>query len=361
MELEKRMIPNYSNYEISNFGEIVNVVTGNVIVPTRNNTGVLIAKLKSDTWKWVSPTIARLILSTFKPLNEDWKYSYAYVKYLDENRNNLRLDNLEWCFNSCIPMFVPGINISYNDFVTIMSFPKYEINANGVIRNKRKGMICQGYESESGYIRYNLTNIPNKYVGVSLHRILALTFLEHPVETDHLIINHKDGNPKNNQVSNLEWTTYSGNISHAYQTGLRSDNTALLVMNEKTNDVKYFHSFGSCARFLGVTPQALHYWCQREEWKPYKGYWIKKADSAEPWPTEHREFKKRINEAKPVSVENTKNGEILVFESSLSADKYFDFRPGTSKYRAFTSSNNQYQEYLITPFISNVGLNGLAS
>ena len=34
-------------------------------------------------------------------------------------------------------------------------------------------------------------------------------------------INHKDGNPRNNNVENLEWCTIAENNLHACRTGLR--------------------------------------------------------------------------------------------------------------------------------------------
>lgn len=50
---------------------------------------------------------------------------------------------------------------------------------------------------------------------VSVHRIVALAFCEKPDGCD--VVNHLDGNRKNNIASNLEWTTISGNCLHAFR------------------------------------------------------------------------------------------------------------------------------------------------
>lgn len=53
---------------------------------------------------------------------------------------------------------------------------------------------------------------------VSVHRLVAETFLEKLEH--HEVVNHKDGNPANNHVDNLEWCTYSENTLHAHRMGL---------------------------------------------------------------------------------------------------------------------------------------------
>ena len=53
-----------------------------------------------------------------------------------------------------------------------------------------------------------------------VHRLVAAAFLGPP--TDRMYqVNHIDGNGRNNRVENLEWTDHSGNMTHAYATGLR--------------------------------------------------------------------------------------------------------------------------------------------
>lgn len=45
-----------------------------------------------------------------------------------------------------------------------------------------------------------------------VHRLVGFAFIENPLK--HPEINHKDGNPLNNNVSNLEWVTKSENHIH---------------------------------------------------------------------------------------------------------------------------------------------------
>lgn len=52
----------------------------------------------------------------------------------------------------------------------------------------------------------------------AVHRMVAEAFLENPGGLP--VVNHKDGNKENNNVSNIEWCTYSENSYHAFRTGL---------------------------------------------------------------------------------------------------------------------------------------------
>ena len=69
---------------------------------------------------------------------------------------------------------------------------------------------------------------PGGYVLVSLgkrgkirkekvHRVVAIAFVPNPSKKPE--VNHKDGDKKNNNVSNLEWVTRKENASHGYKNG----------------------------------------------------------------------------------------------------------------------------------------------
>lgn len=74
-----------------------------------------------------------------------------------------------------------------------------------------------------------------------------------------LTVNHKDGDKRNNQRSNLEVVTYSDNITHAYKTGLRPDNKVVLVKDLRDLTVKSFYSVNECARSFGINPSKITY------------------------------------------------------------------------------------------------------
>lgn len=66
-----------------------------------------------------------------------------------------------------------------------------------------------------GYDSVTLQDMGRKAI-MSVHRLVAMAFIPNP---DNLpIINHRDENPKNNQVSNLEWCDISYNTR--YGTGI---------------------------------------------------------------------------------------------------------------------------------------------
>ena len=70
----------------------------------------------------------------------------------------------------------------------------------------------------NGYLRVQLTNDCGRK-GMLVHRLIAIAFIPNP--NNYELINHKDGNKLNNELSNLEWCDYKFNNNHALENKLR--------------------------------------------------------------------------------------------------------------------------------------------
>lgn len=79
-------------------------------------------------------------------------------------------------------------------------------------------------------------------------RLVAMTWVcgyEHG-----LTVNHIDGNPMNNDCSNLEWITLSDNIRKGYDTGLFASTMDPVMLKCEDLEVA-FDSMAEASRFLG--------------------------------------------------------------------------------------------------------------
>lgn len=77
-----------------------------------------------------------------------------------------------------------------------------------------KGGILVPHTLNNRY-KYNDLSKDGKEKRYLIHRLVALTFIPNPEGKSD--VNHKDGNPANNNVDNLEWMTRAENNLHAFR------------------------------------------------------------------------------------------------------------------------------------------------
>lgn len=96
----------------------------------------------------------------------------------------------------------------------------YSVDESGQVYSDNK--ICKNcgnpypmkpHTQPNGYKRF-IISVNGKHVGAYVHRLVAQAFIPNPKNYDQ--INHKDGNPANNHVSNLEWCTPGMNMWHRH-------------------------------------------------------------------------------------------------------------------------------------------------
>lgn len=109
----------------------------------------------------------------------------------------------------------------------------YQASRRGMVRaiahRRMLGRASAGTTTRLGYMVVGLTK-DGKRTRQYVHCLIALTFLG--PKPDGMEVNHKDGVKVNNAIENLEYTTRSGNVQHAYDTGLMRPNPAKITREQ---------------------------------------------------------------------------------------------------------------------------------
>lgn len=106
-----------------------------------------------------------------------------------------------------------------------------------------------------------------------VHILVAEHFLVEKPSNLHEV-NHKDGNKSNFAASNLEWSTHSNNVKHAFDTGLqpKGSKRSTAKLNEvSVFEIKYRLRFGNesmsnIARDYKVSPGTIGYIKSGRNW-----------------------------------------------------------------------------------------------
>lgn len=96
----------------------------------------------------------------------------------------------------------------------------YFICADGRVFKKTKWRGMKEMKPERtrlGYMRIGFV-VNGERKRFLVHTLVARAFLDRPEWATE--VNHKDGNKENNDAENLEWSTRSKNVKHAFETGL---------------------------------------------------------------------------------------------------------------------------------------------
>jgi len=151
---------------------------------------------------------------------------------------------------------------------------------NFYINKKNKLIKLSQFINQEGYPTVRIQkNKHRKYF--TIHRLIGRVFIINKENKSQ--INHKDGNKKNNILSNLEWVTQSENQKHAFKIGLNKSNmknkTGKLHPNSKSvlqlKDNKIIKVWESVN--LAIEKLNLHrtnvYTAIKNNWKCYGYYW----------------------------------------------------------------------------------------
>lgn len=161
----------------------------------------------------------------------------------------------------------------------IDGFEDYQISNFGRVKSFKNGKekILRYRKSSNGYLNIQLFK-DGKSRTFKIHRLVANAFIDNPNNLSE--VNHKDGDKTNNIVDNLEWSTRSHNIKHAFDNGLRKPYPHIGEQNGQhklTQDdvdeirrvyIKGDKVFGAkpLARKYNVSKTAIQYIIQNKTW-----------------------------------------------------------------------------------------------
>lgn len=94
----------------------------------------------------------------------------------------------------------------------------YKVSNSGKVYSEASKRLLKLTQNKDGYLKTSLILENGSRKTYSVHVLVGILFIANPENLPE--INHLDGDKENNWYWNLEWSTHSNNIQHAWDTGL---------------------------------------------------------------------------------------------------------------------------------------------
>jgi len=327
---EERVLPFSNNaYKVNQCGEILD--NRNNKIPVIEIDGFCFVNIT-----WVNGTtnypLALLVLSAFGKLDlfPTTLFSEIDILFVDNDSKNLSPVNIIYRFkNGKVEVgnypgfyYIPlntrhAINVD-GDLLSLVTgkLLKWQLNKGGGNNNRKGGYLNVLLNAGNGTTR-----------SISKHRALCFVFKKYNNDVLTLTVNHIDGDPTNNDLSNLEWATYRDNNIHAIKNNLRMSRArTVLVRNLKTGDIRTYPTISQCSQALGYQHTGLvrHRLDSRFSLnRVYEDYLQFKYDDCTPWPEIDLRNTRvtRLGESSDIIARNVFTGELIIFTGTKNGEE----------------------------------------
>lgn len=150
--------------------------------------------------------------------------------------------------------------VGYENIYEVSNFGRVRTHENKTTFTKRHGVrrwkqIMLKNKTPNGRdVRVSLWK-DGKSKDFLVHRLVAYAFI--PKIEGKESVNHIDGNPKNNHISNLEWCDHKENNNHAFDNGLIATGKRTVLKNVETGEEHSFRSMSKAGLFLGYNDKYI--------------------------------------------------------------------------------------------------------
>lgn len=241
-----KLIPGTYGLSISQYRKIINEGGSECTLPTKNNL-VQIHMYGKERWldlNWLA------ILAQFEV-----NLPYHLIPNL---WNNIDFEELDPTlkikkFNKTWMVFKRPIVVN-KKYRLVPGYTSYAVSSNGEVIDVNTLKVVKTQTVGADYSNVFIYDpLKNKERNIKVHRLVALAWVKNPDNRRFYMVNHINGIRSDNRKENLEWTDYTGNIRHAFDNGLRTDNMPCRVRNVYTKEVTEFTSISQANIFMGMT------------------------------------------------------------------------------------------------------------
>jgi hypothetical protein len=135
------------------------------------------------------------------------------------------------------------MNTEKEIWLTIPNYEDYQVSNLGRVKSLKfnKEKILKGSINGSGYYIVGLCKNKKLY-SKSIHKLVAIAFLNHTQCGHNVVVNHKNENKLDNRLSNLELCTQRENIYHSIYKKFRENSCVYYSSKYKFFYCQVYHN-----------------------------------------------------------------------------------------------------------------------